>query len=115
MNLVEQLRSEVSRGRLKERSTVRELLVQKLADLLAAPDDGVVPDVAPLVAPARLMNKNPLVSRTQIPRRSKGLFRQTPAQPRHPGTGFCKPAVSNQNSFFKAHLVDFLIQCIKQL
>jgi fused signal recognition particle receptor len=49
LKLADQLRQEVSRARLRERSAVRELLLQKLTDLLAAPEAELLTGDAPLV------------------------------------------------------------------
>lgn len=49
LKLVEQIRQETSRARLRERSAVRELLVQKLTDLLATPEAEIMPEEPPRV------------------------------------------------------------------
>ncbi|HOL17715.1 MAG TPA: signal recognition particle-docking protein FtsY [Bacillota bacterium] len=49
LKLVEQLRQDAARNRLKEREAVRELLLQKLTEILTAPEEEPAPIEPPLV------------------------------------------------------------------
>ncbi len=49
LKLVEQIRREASRARLRERSAAREFLAQKLTDLLVAPEEEPTAEAPPVV------------------------------------------------------------------